>query len=102
MNPVAAPTLNRASPVRPGVSTRSGNWSKRKDEPSNRKRAEVDSARKTRVRGDVSTSRRVYQPEVLQRSPTETVVNEAQTCRWWVGASVARILRIQLSKEGKL
>lgn len=59
MNQVAAPD------VKPGIAStdmrhfsRFGYWLKRKDEPSNRKRAEVSSVRLTPVQGVVETSRR--------------------------------------------
>lgn len=68
---------------------RSGCWLKRKDETSDRKRAEVTSARKTPMQGDVVASQRTHRSAALQRVPTETVANEAQTCRRRVRASVA-------------
>lgn len=81
--------------------TRSGYWLKRKDDTSNRKRVEVTSARKTRIHGDVVTSQQAYQPKVLQRSPTKTVVNETRNPLLWVRVSVARITPNPVTKEFK-
>lgn len=91
MKPVFASDIKRgiASQLM-RLSTRFGYWLKRQDVPSNRKRVEVTSARKTRIHGDVVTSQKAYQPKVLQRSPIKTVVNETQNPLLWVRVSVAR------------
>lgn len=73
--------------------SRSGDWLKRKDVHSYRKRAEAESVSKTQVHGVVSASRRACQPKDLQRMPTKT--DDAQrgpNLHLWVRASFARYL----------